>query len=458
MNERNNKRKDEEQVLGKGQRVLVRIEDIGAQGQGIGRFEGLVVFVSGTFPGDEARVQITDVRKNYATAELESIVSPSAARTEVLCPHAAVCGGCAFQGWSCDAQLAHKEEMVREALRRIGGIGDPPVQPILGMEHPFEYRNKAQFAVQKDVVGFYAPKSRDAFSVTSCMLQKPPAVALARAFSSFLQEYPKNIYRHLIVRTATTGEVMAILVANKDDVAHVETLAGRLDDAVADPWSLESLILNVNKEAHRRALGPENRTLAGAPVIRDALQTKHATLALEVSPASFYQVNPEQASRLYEQVFEYAGLTGGETVLDLYCGAGSIGLSLAGYAGRVIGVESVRAAVLDANRNAVLNGIVNAEFIYGKAEEVVPKRLSGLRADVVILDPPRQGCAPGLLSAVSELQPERIVYVSCNPSTLARDVSLLAEQGYTMNEAQPVDMFPWTAHVEAVVLMSRAKE
>ncbi len=251
---------------------------------------------------------------------------------------------------------------------------------------------------------------------------------------------------------------MAVLVANKNDVSRLEELAGRLDDAVAAPYSLESLILNVNKKADVRVLGPECITLAGKPAIRDILKTGHGQLSVEVSPLSFYQVNPSQMSVLYDKVYEYADLKGTETVLDLYCGVGSIGLSLAGKADRVIGVESIRTAVLDANRNAVLNGIVNAEFIWGKAEEILDKRLTGLRADLVILDPPRQGCATELLDSVAALAPEKVIYVSCNPATLARDVKRLGEKGYRFAEAQPVDMFPWTAHVETVVLMSRVEK
>ncbi len=437
--------------------VRIRIDHIGTEGQGIGRTDGMVVFVPGTFPGDEAEVRITDIKKSYATAALESLIEASKDRVAPLCPHARACGGCKFQELSYTAQLSHKESLVREALRRIGGIPEPRVLPMIGMEHPFEYRNKAQYPVNGDLVGYYRERSHQIVAVESCMLQAPPAVALLKAFRSFLKDHPKNIYRHLVVRTALTGEVMAVLVANKNDVSHLEELAGRLDEAVAAPFSLESLILNVNKKADVRVMGKECHTLAGRPVIRDVLKTSHVHLDVEVSPLSFYQVNPSQMSALYDKVYEYADLSGTETVLDLYCGVGSIGLSLAGKAARIIGVESVQSAILDANRNAVLNGIVNAEFIRGKAEEILAKRLLGLRADVVILDPPRQGCAPELLDSVAVLSPQKIIYVSCNPATLARDIRRLGEKGYAFMEAQPVDMFPWTGHVEKVVLISKVK-
>ena len=441
-----------------GDLMRIQIQSIGTESQGIGRVDGMVVFVPGTFPGDEADVRITAVKKSYATGSLEALITPSPDRIVPQCPHAAVCGGCKFQELSYQAQLAHKESVVREALRRIGEIPEPRILPIAGMEHPFEYRNKAQFPVSGELVGYYRARSHEIIPIESCMLQAPPAVALVKAFRSFLKDHPKNIYRHLVVRTALTGEVMAVLVTNKNDVSRLEELAGRLDDAVAAPYSLESLILNVNKKADARILGKECYTLAGKPVIRDILKTSHGQLTVEVSPLSFYQVNPSQMSILYDKVHEYADLKGTETVLDLYCGVGSIGLSLAGKAERVIGVESVRAAVQDANRNAVLNGIVNAEFIWGKAEEILEKRLTGLRADVVILDPPRQGCATELLDSVAALFPEKIIYVSCNPATLARDVKHLTQKGYDFVEAQPVDMFPWTMHVECVALMSRVEK
>lgn len=439
-------------------RIRIRIETMDSDGRGIGRAEGMVVFVPGTFPGDEAEIRITDRKKNYAEGALINRIGSSPDRISAACPHASVCGGCKFQELSYPAQLIHKENMVREALRRIGGIREPRILPILGMKDPVAYRNKAQFPVSGSCVGYYREKSHDIVPIESCMLQASPAVSLAKAFRSFLQEHPKNIYRHLVVRTALTGEVMAILVANKKDVTRLEDLAERLDQAVQAPYSLESLILNVNKNADARVLGAECITLAGKSVIRDILKTSHGDLRVEVSPLSFYQVNPIQMSVLYDKVYEYAGLTGTETVLDLYCGVGSIGLSLSEKAGRVIGVESIRSAVTDANRNAVLNGIVNAEFVWGKAEEILDKRLSGLRADVVILDPPRQGCDPALLDSVGERAPSKIIYVSCNPATLARDVKLLCEKGFEFVEAQPVDMFPWTTHVEAVVLMSRVKK
>ncbi|NLV69798.1 MAG: 23S rRNA (uracil(1939)-C(5))-methyltransferase RlmD [Clostridiales bacterium] len=444
--------------MNRGDQVRIQIQNIGTEGQGIGRVDGMVVFVPGTFPGDEAEIRITEMKKNYATGSLDALITPSPDRTVSQCPHTAACGGCKFQALSYPAQLAHKEIRVREALRRIGEIPEPKVLPIAGMADPCEYRNKAQFPVSGDQIGYYREKSHQIVPIESCMLQAPPAVALAKAFRSFLKDHPKNIYRHLVVRTALTGEVMAVLVANKNDVSRLEELAGRLDDAVTAPYSLESLILNVNKKADVRVLGPECITLAGKPAIRDILKTGHGQLSVEVSPLSFYQVNPSQMSVLYDKVYEYADLKGTETVLDLYCGVGSIGLSLAGKADRVIGVESIRTAVLDANRNAVLNGIVNAEFIWGKAEEILDKRLTGLRADLVILDPPRQGCATELLDSVAALAPEKVIYVSCNPATLARDVKRLGEKGYRFAEAQPVDMFPWTGHVECVTLMSRVEK
>lgn len=350
----------------------------------------------------------------------------------------------------------HKQERVTEALKRIGGVAEPNVKEIIGMKEPTHYRNKAQFVVKGDKVGYNKAKSHDIVPIEECMLQSEPAVALAKAFSAFLKKHPKNIYRHLVVKTAVTGEVMAIIVANKAAATHVEELAEWLDAAVCEPYYLESLILNVNKKTDSQVMGTECITLAGKAHIEDTLTTNNGTLKLEVAPLSFYQTNPAQATVLYNLVQKYAAPKLTDTILDLYCGAGSIGLSLASKAARVIGVESARPAMLNANRNAVINGIVNAEFVYAKAEDVFETKLIGVKADTVILDPPRAGCDIRLLDALITIAPEKIVYVSCNPATLARDTKHLTENGnYSLTEVTPIDMFPWTTHVETVALMSR---
>ncbi len=439
----------------KGTEVILKITDLGRAGEGIGRADGLAVFVPGALPGDVVSAEITENKGRFAKGRLLRIEEASPDRVEPDCPYFGQCGGCSLRDLSYEAQLRWKEDLVRENLRRLGGIEDPLVRPIIGAEHPFRYRNKAEFAVEKGRVGYYAAGSRRLIPVEDCLIQQEPACALARALQAFLQKHPKNIYRHLVVRTSEAGKVMAILVVNKNEVSRAQELADCLYEAVEPPYELVSLVVNINKDTVNRVMGDECVFYAGPRVLKDVIRTSAGTLNIEVSPLSFAQVDPAQCEKLYSKAIEYAALTGSETVLDLYCGTGTIGLSMAGQAARVIGVESVRSAVLDANRNAVLNGIVNAEFICGRAEEVVPRSLQGVKAQVVVLDPPRAGCRPELLDTVAKIGPERVVYVSCDPSTLSRDIKILSGFGYRFIEAAPVDMFPFSSHVESVVLMSR---
>jgi 23S rRNA (uracil1939-C5)-methyltransferase len=474
-------------MIEKGQICELTIEDMSNEGQGIGRVEGMAVFVEGAIPGDVIKTRLTKVKKNYAFGHLEEILQPSPNRVEAVCPSAGICGGCSLQTMSYEGQLALKKKMVKDKLIRIGGLENPRVLDTIGMDRPFYYRNKAQFPVSGGgivtrkggilanagpcSIGFYKAKSHDVVQCDACMIQSESAVRLARVLKNFMEsdhitaydkETGKGLIRHLIVKTAfQTGEVMAILVINGKGLPNGEKLVYMMDDAISEippdengmEYSLESVVLNINKRKTSEIMGEECITLAGKPTILDAV----GNLQFEISPMSFYQVNPVQMKRLYDQALSYAGLTGNETVLDLYCGVGTIGLYCASKAKKVIGIESVKPAVIDANRNAVINGIVNAEFICGKAEEELPKLLEkGIKADVVILDPPRAGCDPELLDAVAEAAPDRIVYVSCDPATLARDIKLLGEKGFAFVEAQPVDMFPWGNHVEAIILMTRS--
>ncbi len=404
------------------------ITDIGSRGEGIGRADGLAVFVPGALPGEEVEVEIVENKGRFATARL---LEPS----EHPCGS---CGGCPLMRMEYGRQLEWKRSHVESVLRRIGGIEAPVVRPIAGMDDPCRYRNKAEFAVEKGKVGYYGAQSHDLCSPRNCRIQSPEAMAIAAAF----ERSPVKGVKQLIVRTAETGEVMAILASDRQELRNIEPCIAEMDASVEDLASVAWL------------KGGKIVPLAGKRTINDIIRTELSVLKTEVSPQSFYQVNPRQTEKLYGIVQRYAALTGGETVLDLYCGAGSIGLSMAGSCRRVIGVESVRPAVLDANRNAVINGIVNAEFICGKAEDIVPKRLQGINADVVILDPPRSGCKASLLQCVKDIAPERLIYVSCDPATLARDLKILAD-AFSFVEATPVDMFPHTRHVETVVLLSR---
>ena len=527
----------------KGQIVELTIEDMSAEGRGIGKIyddeRGFAVFVQDTVVGDRAKVELTKVKKNYAFGRVSEMLVLSPDRQESFCPHSGLCGGCVYSQLSYEAQLALKEKQVREKLVRLGGLTDPVIMPSIGMggedvnEVPFRYRNKASMPVStgglitqkggivKPVheprVGFYRPKSHDVVDCEDCLLQSEPAMAAAAALRKFMEEdhitsydprWEKGLMRHMIVRTAAgTGEVMVILVINGKAIPNAPKLIEMLDEAIYNvpvyedgplagvEFNLESVIVNINKSKNLEGqiLGEECITIAGKPTITEEV----GGLSFEISPLSFYQVNREQMVRLYEKALEYASLKGDETVLDLYCGVGTIGLFAAaemnrrtaelnaaaasgqavenaasGQAaadkspGRVIGIESVKGAVLDANRNATINGIVNARYVCGKAEEELPKMvdpkselkdesLRVMHADVVILDPPRAGCEQPLLEAVVKAAPERIVYVSCDPATLARDIKWLGEHGYEFKEATPCDMFPWTGHVECVVLLTK---
>lgn len=459
-------------MIEKGQNYELKIEDMSTEGKGIGRIEGMAVFVDGAVVGDVIKAELTKLKKNYAFGRLTEILEPSDQRVEPACSCAEDCGGCSLQAMSYESQLSWKQKMVADKLSRIGGIENPLVHGTIGMAEPWRYRNKAQFPVGEAAVGFYQAKSHRVVNCDECLIQSKPAEALAKALREYMksdhisaydEKTGKGLIRHLIVKTAFgTGEVMAILVINGKGLPNGEKLVYMMDDAVSelgsDPvtgveYSLESVILNINKKKTSEILGDDCVTLAGKPTILE----QAGRLSFEISPLSFYQVNPTQMVKLYEKALEYAGLTGQETVLDLYCGVGTIGLYCAAKAKKVIGIESIKSAILDANRNAVINGIVNAEFVCGKAEEELPKLLEqGIKADVVILDPPRAGCDPALLDAVAEAKPDRIVYVSCDPATLARDIKVLEDKGYRFMEAQPVDMFPMTGHVECVIMMTNS--
>lgn len=472
--------------------------DMSTEGQGIGRLGGMAVFVEGAVIGDVVKAELTKLKRNYAFGRLVEILEPSPYRVEPSCAYYGDCGCCSLQAMSYEGQLEWKKKMVEDRLIRIGGVVNPVVHDTLGMDKPWRYRNKAQFPVgaatgtagtsaglavaaakgpggslrAAATVGFYQARSHQVVDLNACLIQSEPAEKLAQALrewmrtdhiSAYDENTGKGLIRHLIVKTAFgTGEVMAVLVINGKGLPNGEKLVYMMDDAIdglaPDPdtgaeFTLESVILNINKKKTPEIMGGDCITLAGKSTILE----QAGGLKFEISPGSFYQVNPVQMIKLYDKALKYAGLTGNETVLDLYCGIGTIGLYCAFQAKKVIGIESVKSAVIDANRNAVINGIVNAEYICGRAEEELPKLLEqGVNADVVILDPPRAGCDPALLDAVAAAGPARIVYISCNPATQARDVKILTEKGYRFAEAQPVDLFPHTTHTECCCLLERA--
>ncbi len=462
----------------KNQCFTVRITDYSDEGLGIGRAfspsegispeEGITVFVKDTVIGDLARVRLTKVRKTYAFARLEEVLEESPDRVPVRCPDAARCGGCQIQMMDYEAALGWKTKKVRDALTRIGGFSDGEAQALVrravGMDDPWHYRNKAQYPVGTDkdgrpVTGFYAARTHDIIPRLDCPIGDPAnekilrcilEVMRANRISAYDETSGRGDIRHVMIRSSRSyGQIMVCLVASRRDFPGREILAGRLMQLPG----VAGVSINVNPDRTNVILGKETVTIAGADHITDRI----GEVDFRISPRSFYQVNPQQTQVLYGLAVDFAGLTGEETVWDLYCGIGTITLSMAGKAKKVFGVEIIPEAIADAEENARLNGIGNARFFVGKAEDVLPEKYEteGIRADVIVVDPPRKGCDKAVLDTMIRMRPERIVYVSCNPATLARDLAILREGGYEAEKVQPVDMFPHTVHVECVVLMLR---
>ncbi len=455
-----------------GDIVDILIEDMSRDGKGIGHAGGMAVFVDGAVYLDTVRAEITRVKKNYALARAAEIREPSPYRTEPDCPYHADCGGCLYRELTYEGQLELKAKQVRDKLVRIAGIKDPKVNDILGAENTSRYRNKAGIKTGTDgSVGFYGRKSRRTVDCEDCLIQRETAAAAAGALRRYLAEHGggSDAPAGMTVRTAPgTGEVMVTLETRGRGIENAEDLISGIDNAIFDIpgneqgelYSLESVWLETIREGGRSKF----EHLAGKRAVSASFP---GGMRFEISPESFYQVNAEQTEKLYAKAAEYAA--GGKNILDIYCGVGTIGLYLAKNDPdvRVTGIESVKSAVIDANRNAVINGIVNAVFVCGKAEEVTESVLAGytdkygeeippFETDTIILDPPRAGCAPELIDTVLKAAPDRIVYVSCDPATLARDIKLLTARGeYEFIEATPVDMFPHTGHCENVCILEK---
>ena len=444
--------------------IEVTIEDLSEEGTGIGKFEGMTFFIKDAVIGDRVRAKIMKMKKNYGFARLMEVLTPSPDRVEPLCPVARQCGGCQIQAMSYEAQLAFKTRKVESNLKRIGKFEEIPMESIIGMEDPFHYRNKAQFPFGKNrdgkiITGFYAGRTHSIIENTSCHLGKEVNEEILEKILAWMNAFHvepyneatgKGLMRHSLIRCGfRTGEIMVCLVINGRKIPGEEALV----DSLKIIPGMTSISLNVNKEKTNVILGREVINLWGRPYIEDYI----GEVKYQISPLSFFQVNPVQTERLYGKALEYAGLTGEETVWDLYCGIGTISLFLARKARKVYGVEIIPDAIEDARRNASLNGFTNTEFYVGKAEEVLPEKYEkeGVRADVIVVDPPRKGCDETLLSTMVKMQPERIVYVSCDSATLARDLRYLCDNGYELKRVCPADMFPQTVHVETVVLLSK---
>lgn len=442
----------------------IEITGYTADGSGVGHKDGIAVFVPQAAAGDNLKIKILKTAKTYAFGKIEKIISPSQDRITADCPQFSRCGGCVYRHISYESELRAKRQRVQDAMERIGGFHSVVLKPIIDAENINNYRNKAQIPIGSGTngelnLGFYAAHSHRIISCEECLLQPKAFGAAINAFIEWQRKTHEDVYnestgrghmRHLFLRRAeSTGEVMVCVVVNGNGVHNEPGLVELLKKNVS---GLKSVMINVNREKSNVILGEKFRTVWGQNYITDEL----CGLRFRISAKSFYQINSRQAELLYKIAGEYAGLTGVETVLDFYCGTGTIGLSMAKKAGHVIGVEIVEQAVEDAKKNAEENGISNAEFICADAEKAAAMVTEkGIKPDVVILDPPRKGCGAGLIETVSKLAPKRIVYISCDPATLARDLKIFARKGYQPQEITPVDMFPRTAHVETVVLLSK---
>ena len=449
--------------------LTVTIEDMGHDGEGIGKVDGYTVFVKDTVIGDKVQAKIMKAKKNYGYARLVEIMEPSKDRVEPRCAYARQCGGCQIQALSYEKQLAYKQQKIENNLIRIGGFQkeEIPIQPIIGMEDPYHYRNKAQFPVGCDkeghlIAGFYAGRTHSIISNRKCYLGVEVNEQILNLVLAHMEAYDipaydettgKGLVRHVLIRYGfQSKEIMVCLVVNGSRIPGAEDLIAKLREIPG----MTSISLNINREKTNVILGRKGKLLWGQEYITDTI----GPIAYQISPQSFYQVNPVQTQKLYEKALEYAGLEGNETVWDLYCGIGTISLFLAQKAKQVYGVEIVPAAIEDAKRNATLNHITNAEFFVGKAEEVLPEKYEkeGIYADVIVVDPPRKGCEESVLATMVKMQPKRIVYVSCDSATLARDLKYLRGEGYEVKKVQGVDQFPHTVHVETVVLLSQHRD
>lgn len=440
----------------------VSITGMGTKGEGIGKIDNFTIFIPGAILGEEVEVNIIKVNKNYAVGKLLNIIIASEERVKPICDIYTRCGGCQLQHMSYKEQLNFKRQKVKDALLRLGGI-DVEVKPVLGIKNPYRYRNKVQLPIGKEnekvSIGFYAPRSHNIIDLKTCLIQDEKADDIIKILREWIKEFNVPIYnekehkgnlRHIMVRTAfKTGEVMVVLVTKDKNLPHKEELINKL---IENLQGVVSIIQNINSQKTNVVLGKESIVLWGKDKIIDYI----GNFKFAITPLSFFQVNPIQTEVLYNKALEYADLKGNEVVFDAYCGTGTISLFLSQRAKKVYGVEIVAEAIESAKLNAKENNVDNVDFIVGESEQVIPELIEkGIKADVVVVDPPRKGCEKSLLEAMANMSPEKIVYVSCDPATLARDLCVLEKLGYKTIRVQPVDMFSNTYHVENVVLLEK---
>ncbi len=454
-------------MINKNEIYNITITDLGTHGEGIGKIDGYTLFVKNTLPMEEVKVLVVKANKNYGYGKALEILKPSPYRIEPLCPAAGRCGGCSIQHLDYSAQLIQKQNKVKQNLIRIGGFKDIEVLPVIGMENPYNYRNKAQYPVNSDKnglnIGFYSIGSHKIVNYDDCLIGSKVNKSILQNIRKFMIEYNvsayneetgKGIVRHILIRAGYfTKEIMVCLVVNSKSFKYKKEFINALNNIK----NIKSIVINYNTVKSNVILGNKLETIWGQDYITD----KIGDLKFNISALSFFQVNPLQTYRLYSKALEFSDLKGDEIVIDAYCGIGSISLFLAQKAKKVYGIEIISSAVKDAIENAKINNINNVEFFVGKSEEIVPKlnKENEIKPDVIVVDPPRKGCEKSLLKLMLDIQPEKIVYVSCDSATLARDLKVLCETNkYGIERVQPVDMFPHTYHVETVVLMSRVEQ
>ena len=476
--------------------LTVKIEDIGNDGEGIGKADGYTLFVKDAVIGDTVRCKVMKAKKNYAYAKLEEILVPSPVRVEPLCKYHRQCGGCQIQAMDYPSQLAFKQRKVKNNLMRIGGFEEEAVErmmePIVGMESAYHYRNKAQFPVGTDkngklITGFYAGRTHDIVANTDCALGAEENKEILETILAYMEKCHVPAYdertgaglvRHILIRKGfTSGEIMVCLVLNGSGKEEERAGKGKrkkisflpfqeeMTEALGKIQGMTSVSVCINTDRTNVIMGDVVHTIWGKDKICDTIHIRNTAdfsltdrgIVFYISPLSFYQVNPVQTEKLYSLALDYAGLTGKETVWDLYCGIGTVSLFLAGKAKQVYGVEVIPQAIRDARENAACNGITNAEFFVGRAEEILPEKYEkeGIRADVIVVDPPRKGCDRKCLETMLKMQPKRIVYISCDSATLSRDIRVLYDGGYEVQRVRAVDQFGGTVHTECVVGMQR---
>ena len=448
-----------------GAEYIVNISSLGSSGEGVGRVSDFTVFVNGALPGEEVKAKITEVKKTYAIGKLMEVVKASPERIKPACPIYAECGGCQLQHISYEGQMQVKRQQVKDAMERIGHQKDLTVLPVLGAENPWHYRNKVAFPVGKEkgktIIGCFAQGTHKIIDASNCLIQDElnnDAINAVKeiidklGIPAYNEDTHTGVMRHVVARTGMKGQLMVVLVTATQELKRKKEIIKMLRSRLPQMVSLQQ---NIQTYRNNVILGRETKLLWGRPTIK----AKLGKFAFNVSARSFFQVNTRQAEVLYDTALEYAQLTGKETVIDAYCGTGTISLYLAQKARKVYGVEIVSPAIKDAEKNARENNVRNAEFIVGDCTKVMPRLYKqGVRPDVVVVDPPRAGCTEAVLQTFASMQPKRIVYVSCNPATLARDIEIMAKLGYKAKKVQPVDMFSHSSHIESVALINRVEK